>query len=354
MKLVVSAKMGPGTFEAKFLPLSLVEMVEEIVVVRKEPGPAIPKLSYHILPALCRYPIVNACVTPFILAAVAKKHKAGLLLAYHYTPHFYFVYVASLLTGVPYILGQTGLYIQRFFGTRIGKITLGHIIRKALQLNVPGTSSRDFWNLRGFTNVQVLHSTIDTDRFLPVNQEKDIDFLYLGRLEIYKGVQHILHAFRNVVDAHPDANLAIVGYGSYESELKKLATSLGLSANVDFLGFQADTNAFYRRSKVFVMASETEGLPCSLMEAMSCELLCISSLVGNIADILIDGVTGFGFTSGDVNRLSVVMAQSYADYDSYLAMRSQARNLIEREHSYHFAKKLWESVLVREEHSVHS
>jgi len=219
---------------------------------------------------------------------------------------------------------------------------------------VPGSTSRDFWNSHGFKNVQVLHSTIDTDSFLPVIGDKVIDFLYLGRLESYKGVQNILHAFRKVVDEHAEANMAIVGYGSFENELKRLTESLGLSANVAFHGFKADTYSYYSRSKVFVMASETEGLPCSLMEAMSCELLCISSFVGNIGDVLRDGETGFGFESGDVARLAWLMSRSYAHYDEYQLIRKQARELIEKEHSYRYAKSLWDKTLNREEFHVYS
>lgn len=353
MKIVVSAKMGPGTFEAKFLPLSKVDLVDEIIVVRKEPGPKIPKIKYYKLPRLCRFPFVNIVVTPLVLAAVSRKHKADLLLAYHYSPHFYFVYIASLLTGIPYVLGQTGLYIQKFYGSYLGRLTLGHIIRKAKQLNVPGTSTMDFWIKQGFRNVRVLHSTIDTDRYLPVKLPKDIDFLYLGRLESYKGVHHILQAFRKVIDELPGVNLAIVGYGSCEVELKRLAESFGIAANVRFHGFQADTYAWYSKAKVFVMASETEGLPCSLMEAMSCELICISSLVGNIGDVLKNGITGFGFESGDVDRLAMLMIGSYTNFDDYHGIRSQARRIIEKDHSYCYARKLWQLTLHKEVKNVY-
>jgi len=49
IKIISSCKMGPGTFEAKFIPLSRVNSIKEIIIVRKEKGPDIPKIKYYIL-----------------------------------------------------------------------------------------------------------------------------------------------------------------------------------------------------------------------------------------------------------------------------------------------------------------
>lgn len=344
INIACSCKMGPGTFEAKFIPISMIESVHKIIVVRKEPGPQIDKVIYRVLPKICVYPLMNLVIASIILAYEAAKHKADFLLAYHYVPHYYIVYFASLLSHKPYVLGQTGRDEQNIVITPAGKFLL-HIIRSAYSLNVPGSSSLEFWQKLRVKNVRILHSTIDTERFKPSSGEKIYDFLYLGRLESYKGVHYIIQAFAEIVTRQPNASLAIVGYGSYEDYLKDLVKKHSLDNNISFHGFHADTFTFYSKAKAFVMASETEGLPCALMEAMCCELICISSLVGDIGDILINGLTGFTFSSGDVNGLTSILEDVYKNSQKYDEIRKRARQLIVEKHSYHSAISSWDGIL---------
>ena len=337
--------MGPGTFEAKFVPLCKVDIVEEIIVVRKEKGPDIPKLKYVVLPKICSSPFINFIIASYIVGKLARKYKANFILAYHYVPHYYIAFVASLLSSKPYILGQTGRDDELLAKHPIKGILLRHIVKKAYQLNVPGSVSFNFWKSQGMDRVYILHSAIDTDKYLPDNADKVYDFLYVGRLEKYKGVQYLIQAFSNVVKEYPNATFCIVGYGSYENEIRSLIYDLNLSDNVSFCGFQADTYSYYRKSKIFVMASETEGLPCALMEAMSCELLCISSLVGNIGDILKDGITGFTFSFGDVSKLKELMIMALENYDGFIEIRENARKLIVNEYSYEITTDKWNKII---------
>ena len=345
IKIISSCKMGPGTFEAKFIPLSRVDSVEEVIVVRKEKGPEIPKLKYVILPKICFNPFFNILISSFIVGKLARKYNVDFILAYHYIPHYFIAYFASLLSLKPYILEQTGRDDQFLAKHPIKGIPLRYVIKKAYQLNVPGSESLNFWHSMGVRRVIILHSTIDTTKFVPNNSEKEYDFVYIGRLEKYKGVQYIIEAFRFVVQKYPETKLCIVGYGSYEMELKRLIQNFNISDNVIFYGFQSDTYEFYSKSKIFVMASETEGLPCALMEAMSCELLCISSLVGNIGDVLKDEVTGFTFSSGNTSKLEELMIMALENYNELTKVRKNARKIIINEYSYDTAIDKWDKII---------
>lgn len=334
--------MGAGTFEAKFKPLSLCEDVDRIVVVRKEPGPAIPKVNYRVLPKICKNPLMNILITPFVIMREVKKYKAKFVLAYHYVPHFYLAFIAHIFTGTPYILGQTGSDVERMALKPLRGLFLRMVVRSAVFLNVPGNKSLNFWNSLGFNNVQILHSSIDTDYYMPSEAKREYDFIYVGRLEDYKGVHRIIEAMKRLVITNPDLSLAIVGYGSHEDDLKQMVAEYGLVANITFHGFQRDTRSWLYKSRIFVMASDNEGLPCALMEAMSCGMICITSLVGNIPDILIDGETGFGFHLNEMDRLCYLMEYALEKQDSLQEMQGKARGIIVKEHSYKSSIKLWE------------
>lgn len=347
ISIACSAKMGAGTFEAKFNPLVQMDLIKQIIVLRKEAGPSIPKLTYRVLPKVCKNPISNMLITPILLAFTVWKSKADLILAYHYVPHFYIAFFASKLTGKPYVLGQTGSDDQLLAKKPIKGWFLRLVINNALQMNVPGKSSLRIWHSLGFNNVKVLHSTVDTSFYTPAQEQKIYDFVYTGRLEDYKGVDLMIEAASEVKKAIPEFKFAIVGYGSERQKYEARVRELGLTDNVYFMGYQRDVRQWLYKSRIFVMASDCEGLPCAMMEAMSCGMICMTSIVGNIGDLIIEGETGFGFAPRDKQRMVELMIWLYHREADLKSVRERARELIMREHSFQIAQALWTDVINR-------
>ncbi len=84
---------------------------------------------------------------------------------------------------------------------------------------------------------------------------------------------------------HPDVQLWIVGDGPLEASLRKLTDDLGLNECVTFFGEQADVSPFLLAADLFVSSSVTEGLPVSLLEAMSVGLPAVVTDVGGMGEI---------------------------------------------------------------------
>ena len=99
----------------------------------------------------------------------------------------------------------------------------------------------------------------------------------MGRLTEQKGQWHLIRAMSEVVKTVTDAKLYILGQGKLKDELVKLTLDLGLTDNVEFLGFVEAPHSYILNSKVFVFPSLYEGLGNVLLEAMSCGVPCISS-----------------------------------------------------------------------------
>lgn len=124
------------------------------------------------------------------------------------------------------------------------------------------------------------------------SKEKDLvpTVLLVGSQEQnYKGHDVAIQAMSVVVEAFPNARLVILGEGRLQTEYRQLATSLGIAANVDFVGYVSSRQELLERldsSWLFLMPSRTEGLPRALVEAMSRRLPCIGSDLGGIAELL--------------------------------------------------------------------
>jgi len=347
LTIVCTAKMGHGTFEAKFKPLVELEIIKKIIVVRKDIGPKIPKVTYRILPAICKKQVFNLLFTPFILLKTMVDAKADLILAYHYQPHFYFAYFVSMFIKIPYVLGQTGTDIQVLSQKPILGILIRHIVRKAFSFNVPGKATYDFWLSQKVPpqSLRVLHSTINTDIFKPYDTEKIYDFIFVGRLTEVKRLDKLILAASSLVGKFPRLKICIVGSGHLEIPLKQMVEEHNLNSVFDFVGLQSNISEWLNKARAFVMTSDSEGLPCAMMEAMSCGLICIGPMVNNMGDLIIQNETGFGFDTHNINQLADIMIQVQKTREQLNPMRIAARNLIIANHSYNVAKESWHELL---------
>jgi glycosyltransferase involved in cell wall biosynthesis len=113
-----------------------------------------------------------------------------------------------------------------------------------------------------------------------------------GRLSYAKGLDVLLDSWARVLQAVPDAQLALVGAGDEQAALEAQAQTRGIRERVHFMGGQADVTPFLQTADVFVLPSRTEGLPVALLEAMACQLPCVATAVGGNVDVLRDAVNG--------------------------------------------------------------
>lgn len=116
--------------------------------------------------------------------------------------------------------------------------------------------------------------------------------LSVGRLHEQKDQETLLHAWRDIVRAHPGALLAIVGSGGLERRLRSVAAADGTSRSVRLVGPRATLTEAYVDADVFALSSRWEGLPYVILEAMAHGLPVASTGVDGIPEAVVEGVTG--------------------------------------------------------------
>ena len=129
--------------------------------------------------------------------------------------------------------------------------------------------------------------------------QKDGYILYLGRLVPEKGIQYLIKAFREV---KTDKKLVIAGGSSdtdeFESELKQLARE---DERIIFTGFVSEEVAeLYSNAYFYVLPSDVEGMPLSLLEAMSYGNCCLTSDIPECKEVVEDRAMTFrkGYVKG--------------------------------------------------------
>lgn len=102
-----------------------------------------------------------------------------------------------------------------------------------------------------------------------------------------------LRAARRVRDVVPEARFLLVGDGDLRAELAGLAERLGLAQDVVFAGARADVPAVLDALNLFVLSSSTECFPMALLEAMAAGVPAVCTAVGDVPEMVEEGVSGY-------------------------------------------------------------
>ena len=152
--------------------------------------------------------------------------------------------------------------------------------------------------------VHVIPNGVDVDRFHPADNKnelrasldlpKDVPLATIvAALRPEKNHRRFLDAAALTLQQIPFAHFAIVGDGDLRGDLEDYAKELKISDSVHFLGSRSDIPEILRASDAFLLTSDNEAAPVSIMEAMASGLPVVASDVGSVHEMVLDGETGF-------------------------------------------------------------
>lgn len=159
----------------------------------------------------------------------------------------------------------------------------------------------------------------------------DIVAVVVGRLCAGKGQAAAIAAAASVRERVPGFKLLLVGDGPLAPELRALAGERGTAGDVIFAGFRGDIEAVLSASDLFLLASEAESLPLSVLEAMAAALPVVSTDVGGLSEAIEDGVTGRLVPPGDPAALADAIVEVLGSPDRGAAMGRAGRLRAESE-----------------------
>ncbi len=117
--------------------------------------------------------------------------------------------------------------------------------------------------------------------------------LHIGNFSPEKNHEFLLNIFDELKHEHSDIKLVCVGSGILLEKTKQIAKQKGLSQNIFFLGFRKDIPELLAASDCLVLCSKIEGVPGVVLEAGTQKIPTISTNVGGVSEVLINGQTGF-------------------------------------------------------------
>jgi glycosyltransferase involved in cell wall biosynthesis len=210
-----------------------------------------------------------------------------------------------------------------------------------------GTGAADYFRRTGFRGeCHVVAGGIDAEQRVAEVDASPSDIVVVGRLAAIKRLDVFLDAMARVVRRLPQATATLVGDGPLRATLEEQARRLQLGDRVRWAGFHADVRPWLSRSRVYVLSSDSEGVPLALMEAMMSGLPAVATDVGDIRDLVLDGVNGFLVPRRDPDALADRIVAVLADETTRLALADRARSAA-LAHETGSVVRRWESILER-------
>lgn len=303
---LVTGRMGKSLVYSKALPFVLNPAVSEIFIFSQKEGMPLDKTKYILIPTwitairplfLSRF--LRQLYEPFQLICKAICLKPHLINGYHIIPKGINSLLAARISHARCIISLIGGTVEvetysrfRFVMKRINLFALkqsdlvttkGSVVNKYLEKHRIHSSKIICYN-----------GSVDINKFYPdPYAEREIDVIFSGTFRNLKGPDRVIRMIYALKKNHVGIKACFLGDGYLFETCKELTSKLDLNENISFMGHVEEPAGFFRKSKVLVMPSRSEGLPTSMLEAMACGCVPVVSRVGNIEDAAIHGENAF-------------------------------------------------------------
>lgn len=260
------------------------------------------------------------------LSALYKIHGINLVIHFTIKPNIYGC-IAAHRAGVPSIAVVTGLgytFLSRGIASKMAQRLYRYAFRRNQLTIFQNPDDRALFIRQKLAaedrSTVVLGSGIDTDFYAPITPVPVAPvFVFIGRLLHDKGIRELLEGFTYYSEKYPKARLIIVGEPDphnpasvSETELRKYRQQDA----IEFAGFQSDIRPYIQRASAVVLPSYREGVPRTLLEALSMGRPVIATDVPGCREVVVPHENGLMIPSHNDRALAEAFEEFHLLDDS--------------------------------------
>lgn len=192
--------------------------------------------------------------------------------------------------------------------------------------------ARDF-----FQKEVVLHSFVIPNPYVPENNVQPYDgkrrktIVSAGRFAVQKRFDVLIEAFALVHKKHHEYKLILYGEGDCFSEYKHLAKKFQIEDYIDFPGYVRNVSSLIREEGIFVLSSDYEGIPNSLIEAMSMGMPVVATdcTPGGASFLTKEGERGLLVPTGNAKEMASAIIKLIENPSLAKSLSEKAKGVIE-------------------------
>jgi len=196
---------------------------------------------------------------------------------------------------------------------------------------------------------RLIPNGVELSRFVPIERQPNpkVKILFIGRLIARKGFQYVVQALPRIQTlCSVPFEVEVVGTGAMRSHLDGLAVKLGVSHLIKYVGTvpYEKLHESYQGADIFVLTSESEGMPAVTLEAMGCGLPIVTTNIPGNQEIVQEGINGYLVNVGDTEKLAQALTRLITDEQLRKKMGAASRQSVQ---SYEWREiiKRYENIL---------
>jgi len=283
--LVVYSVKNLGKIERHVGPLA---RSADVTMVCVDGDESVDGVEYVTVPTTGFRPLTLLLMAVAALVeAVRGRGEYDAVASFSLLPNGVVALLAGRLAGAPTHLGIIGIDLDVHATARYGPV-VRWLVRQFDAVTVPGTPFRDRLVSLGvpYERSYRLVNPIDADRFRPSpDHDVEHDLLWIGRFDPEKAPERFVDALAELDERGVPFTAVMAGDGPLRDGVVRRVREAGLDDQVDLPGWVDDPLSLYHRSGAFVLTSERDALPLTLVEAMATGLPSVVPPVGNVPDV---------------------------------------------------------------------
>lgn len=182
-------------------------------------------------------------------------------------------------------------------------------------------------------SIPMVKNGVDINRFNLSEKcriNKNVTVVSVGTLYWIKNQELAINTICNLKNKGYDVSLEILGDGVDKEKLQKLIERNHAEQYVTLHGRQEHVEDYLKRADIFLSTSRTEGLPLSILEAMSCGLPIIATAVGGVVDIVRDEINGYLVRDNNSTELENALMKLVSSQEKRYEFGRQSRVIAEQ------------------------
>lgn len=276
------------------------------------------------------------------LLELIHQHRISVIHSHNYKANFVGL-LAARKARIP-IIATNHLWTQADFKLRLYEFFDGLLLRKfkkiivvseqvrkdMLKANIPATKITVIKNGISFAKEAGDGTKFKIGFGIPNNA---LIVGCIARLSPEKGHTYLLKAAKEITDNNHNVYFILFGEGPLQEELINKVRSLGLEKRVLFAGYRDDIKNIYSAIDILIQPSLREGLPLSLLEAMSYGTPVIATSVGGVSELITNMRTGLLIKPGSVEEISQALKTLINDAQLRAELGKNAQELVKEHYS---------------------
>lgn len=179
--------------------------------------------------------------------------------------------------------------------------------------------------------ITVIYNGIDIEKFMKIQRTQkrpDVIGIIANLNRRVKRVDVFLRAAACIYEKRKETSFIIIGEGKLKTELKILASKLGINNKVNFVGRSYDVDKDLKKIHIGVNTSETEGFSNVILEYLASGIPVVATNTGGNREIIVENKNGFLFTVNDYKELAEKTLLILDDETLYAKLSSNSRKSV--------------------------